>query len=530
MKTVLFGLDGATFTVLDPLMRDGVMPNLKAFCDRGVRAPLASTPHPLTPMAWTSLATGRGMGHHGYADFVRFEMTPQGPILRFNTSQDIHAEQIWRYASRRGQRVTVLNYIGLAPPYEVCGHTMPGFVPGRHLRRSSHPPDLFARLQGAEGFDVNVLGLDLDIERQALQEMEPEKWLDWIDLHIRRERAWFGTLMHLMTHEPSDLTMVVFDGVDKVQHLAYRFLDEAVAPRHPDAWEARVMERCRDYFRQVDSYLGQVMERVGREGRIVIASDHGFQTTTEVFYVNTWLAQQGLLRWRGEMDQDDGAAIVARRLTRHLDKYDWGKTRAFALSPSSNGIFIANVAPAEYHAFRERLIEGLQSIRAADGGRVVAEIKKREDWFAGPYQDRAPDLTLTLRDRGFISVLEGRDVVVPRRQPAGTHHPDGVLLALGPGLKEGARVERRSILDVASLLAHSLGLPIPADYEGAFPDTFYKEAALRADPPRREGAEAMPQAPAAADMPQATAAAAPEMDAEDDAVIYDRLKSLGYIE
>jgi len=64
-------------------------------------------------------------------------------------------------------------------------------------------------------------------------------------------------------------------------------------------------------------------------------------------------------------------------------------------------------------------------------------------------------------------------------------------------------------------------VPIPADYEGAFPDTFYEEAALRADPPRREGAEAMPQA---------TAAAAPEMDAEDDAVIYDRLKSLGYIE
>ena len=528
MNTVLFGLDGATFTVLDPLMRDGVMPNLAAFCRRGVRAPLASTPHPLTPMAWTSMATGRGMGHHGYADFVRFEMTAKGPILRFNTSQDIHAEPIWRYASRSGKRVTVLNYIGTAPPHEVCGHTMPGFVPGRHLRRSSHPPDLFDRLQGAEGFDVNVLGLDLDIERQALQEMEPSMWLDWIDLHLSRERAWFGTLMHLMTHEPSDLTMIVFDGVDKVQHLAYRFLDPSIAPRRPDGWETRVTERLRDYFRQVDRFLGLVMEKVGDSGRIFIASDHGFQTTTEVFYVNTWLAQNGFLRWRAEMDRDDGAAIVARRLTRHLDKYDWPNTRAFALSPSSNGIFIANVPAGEYGAFRARLIEGLMSIRAADGGRVIAEIKKREEWFAGPYQDRAPDLTLTLRDRGFISVLEGQQVVVPRRQPAGTHHPDGVLMGLGPGLKAGAQEERRGIMDVASLLAHSLGLDIPADYEGAFPESFYEAAALASDPPRHEGAKGAASTAALAGV--AAPAAAAGMDEEDDAVIYDRLKSLGYIE
>src|SRR6185295_9898981 len=165
---------------------------------------------------------------------------------------------------------------------------------------------------------------------------------------------------------------------------------------------------------------------------------------------------------------------------------------------------------------------GLQSIRAADGGRVVSEIKKREEWFAGPYQDRAPDLTLTLRDRGFISVLEGKEVVVPRRQPAGTHHPDGVLMGIGPGLKAGAQEERRGIMDVASLLAHSLGLEIPADYEGAFPETFYEAAALLADPPRREGAVAA--VPAAAGAPAAGAA----MDEEDDAVIYDRLKSLGY--
>ena len=53
-RTVLIGLDGATFTVLDPLMDEGVMPFLKSFVAKGVRAHLLSTPNPLTPPAWTS--------------------------------------------------------------------------------------------------------------------------------------------------------------------------------------------------------------------------------------------------------------------------------------------------------------------------------------------------------------------------------------------------------------------------------------------------------------------------------------------
>ena len=39
-QTILFGLDGATFSVLDPLMEQGAMPNLSRFVGNGVRAVL----------------------------------------------------------------------------------------------------------------------------------------------------------------------------------------------------------------------------------------------------------------------------------------------------------------------------------------------------------------------------------------------------------------------------------------------------------------------------------------------------------
>jgi predicted AlkP superfamily phosphohydrolase/phosphomutase len=525
MKTVLFGLDGATYTVLDHLVAEGIMPNLGELYRRGCRSRLQSTPMPITPQAWTSMATGRSAGHHGIHDFIRPEIGPNGVFWRMNDSRDNHCETIWQYASRYGKRVTVLNYIGTAPPRPINGHSMPGFVSGRHLRRSSYPPDLFDRLQDVDGFDVKVLGLDLDIEQEALQDMEPERWGEWIQHHLRREQVWFGIMDHLMATEPSDLTAIVFDGVDKIQHLAYRFLDPQLIPKDPTPWEAEIIGMCRTYFKQVDDFLGQTLKRVGRWGRVFVASDHGFTGTHEVVYINKWLHDQGYLRWRGEVAEDKQSSIFGDKLANLTNAIDLANTRAYALTPSCNGVYI-KVAPEEYHPFREQLIHNLRQLKGPDGGQIITEIKKREEWFAGPYMNRVPDLTLTLRDFGLISVLNAHEAVVPRKQPAGTHHPHGILLGIGPGLRAGAQVELRNILEVAPMLLHSLGLEIPAEMEGEFPRSFYDPAALEREPPRR-----MRPADSAPAMAAVTAGSSEDgMDEAEQGIILERLKSLGYIE
>jgi predicted AlkP superfamily phosphohydrolase/phosphomutase len=524
MKTVLFGLDGATYTVLDHLIAQGVMPHLGDLLQHGTRARLQSTPTPITPQAWTTLATGRSAGYHGIHDFVRPEQGHQLAYFRVNNARDNHCETIWKYASSHGKRVTVLNYFGTAPPEAINGHSMPGFVTGRHLRRSSYPPDLFTRLQQVQGFDVKVLGADGDFEREALRDMPPDRWEPWIRHHLEREHVWFGVMEHLMTHEPSDLTAIVFDGVDKIQHLAYRFLDPALLPSRPIPWEAEIIALCRAYFRQVDDFLGRTLTRVGKWGRVFVASDHGFTATREVVYINKWLHDQGLLAWRGEVSEDDRHANFSEDLTQFAGSIDLAHTRAYALLPSCNGVYIT-VPPADYHTFREDLIRRLFQIKGSDGGQVVTEIKKREDWFPGPFMNRVPDLTLTLRDFGFISVLNARDVVIPRPQPAGTHHPHGVLMGVGPGIRAAADIGLANILDVAPLLLHSLGLEIPGDMEGQFPAGLYEPDYLASDPPRIQRTAA----PAAAEQ-TAGPVDESEMTADEQAVIFDRLKSLGYIE
>jgi predicted AlkP superfamily phosphohydrolase/phosphomutase len=181
-----------------------------------------------------------------------------------------------------------------------------------------------------------------------------------------------------------------------------------------------------------------------------------------------------------------------------------------------------NVPPEEQASFRAELVERLGTLRGPDGGRVITEVKLREEWFPGPYMDRIPDLTLTLRDHGFISVLNAATVVAPRQRPSGTHHPHGVVVVSGPGVRAGKQAGLQSILDIAPLLAHSLELPVPEEYEGRFPEAMFEEAFLQERP------LTLGQAAAGAVAWEGELAAVSEED--DQAIILERLKSLGYIE
>jgi predicted AlkP superfamily phosphohydrolase/phosphomutase len=531
-RTVLIGLDGATFTVLDPLMADGVMPFLAGLVARGTRAELYSTPNPLTPPAWTSLVTGRTPGHHGIFDFIRADGGPEGLYFTLNTSFDIRCETIWSIVSRQGGTVTSLNFPVSSPPPPVAGHVVPGFVPWKHLRRSVHPPELYERLRAIPGFDAKQLAIDMNQELKSIQWLPAEEYEGWIAHHIRRERQWFGIARALVAESPTDLIAVLFDGVDKLQHLCWRYIDPELAPRAAEGAGARIRALCLDYFRELDGFIRELVGLSGEEARVFLASDHGFGTTSEVFYANVWLAQHGYLAWAGDASTDDLGRMSVDRIKSHVVGIDWERTTAYALTPSSNGIFIRRsagpgqpgVASAEYEAVRRELADRLMGFRHPRTGRpFVAKVMTREEAFPGAASARAPDLTLVLEDGGFLSVLNADECVKPRPEPSGTHRPQGILVASGAGIERGRRLLPASIIDVAPTLLHSLGLPVPADLEGRVVTGCFERAFLDRHPVRPGPATLSPDG-------EAGAAAPSHMTEEDEEKVMARLKGLGYLE
>lgn len=487
-KVLMIGLDGATFSLLDPLMNDGTMPFLRDLVAQGVRAELASTRNPLTPPAWVSMVTGREPTAHGVHDFLRPEFADNGNLfLRVNDSRDIRVETLWSLASRQGKRVTSLNFFGMSPPIPVDGYMLGGFVPWRHLRQASHPRSLFDTAKDLDGFDYKLLGMDIGEEKKCVQGLLDGEQEDWIRLQGERDAAWAHLLAHLMETDPTELTAVVLDGPDKMQHIFWRFLDPDLIEADGDAHYRKIRGMCVDFYRSLDATLTKLCSLAGPETTVILTSDHGFGPTTEIVFLNEWLAQHGYLTWAEGSDAIAKGHLAADKMRDHLSTVDWRKTQAFCPTPSSNSVYIkranghdGGVKPTDYLEFCVKLKKELEAYRDPDGQPLFTAVHLNR-LEGNSFTETTPDLTVSLRDGGFVSIVQGPEgaVVVPRKQVDGTHRPHGIFIAKGPDVETGKILSNPlSLLDITPLILHLLGLPVPRDLDGRVPEEIFRPDAL----------------------------------------------------
>jgi predicted AlkP superfamily phosphohydrolase/phosphomutase len=265
---------------------------------------------------------------------------------------------------------------------------------------------------------------------------------------------------------------------------------------------------------------------------VFLASDHGFGPTKEIFYVNVLLEQLGFLRWSRNVPHDREGRLTADGHRSSVVLFDWADTTACALTASSNGVWIrvagdgdvGGISPEDYGEVRGRIIDGLLEFRDPDTGEpVVQKVLTREQAFPGTASQQAPDLTLVLRDHGFISVLNADQPLKPRGSIIGVHRPEGILIAAGPGIRSGVVFPEASIMDVAPTLLHSLGLQVPEDFEGhVITDVF--EPSLLVERPVASGPRTEPPSV------YRTEAAHSGLTPDDEEQVVQRLTALGYLE
>jgi predicted AlkP superfamily phosphohydrolase/phosphomutase len=473
----MIGLDGATFALLDPLVEQGVMPFLSRVLQDAARADLMSTRHPLTPQAWTSMITGRSPTAHGIYDFLRPALLSDGGIfLKINDFRDNHCETIWSIANRYKRRATSLNFYGMSPAPAIDGYIISGFVPWRHLRHGMYPKELYDEVRAIPNFDYRNLGMDIGEEKKCVQGLHQGEHEPWIELQNTRDEAWSELTCHMMKKDRTELTAVVLDGPDKIQHLFWRFIDPAIAEKEASDWHKHIQKLAVGFYRGLDRNLEMMFDRAGPDTDILITSDHGFGPTTEIFYVNEWLSRNGYLHWSNLAKNDTVGQLTADKIKDHLGMVDWKRTLAFCPTPSSNAIFVKKdigsglgVKEDDYLPFTLKLQSELLGIRDPANGQPIvvgAELNKlRGSSFVEP----CPDITMRLRDGGFVSILKSNEILSQRPHPDGTHHPAGIFIGYGPSFRKGARVGALNILDISPLILTLMGIPVPRDMEGRVP-------------------------------------------------------------
>ena len=118
-KVLLIGWDSADWRVLSPLMDEGLLPTLSSLVNRGVMGNLGTIEPILSPIVWTSIATGKLPHKHGVLGFV--EPDPLGGGSRPVGSRTRRVRALWNMLSEAGLATHVVGWYAGHPAESING-------------------------------------------------------------------------------------------------------------------------------------------------------------------------------------------------------------------------------------------------------------------------------------------------------------------------------------------------------------------------------------------------------------------------
>jgi predicted AlkP superfamily phosphohydrolase/phosphomutase/tetratricopeptide (TPR) repeat protein len=286
-KVLLVGWDAADWRFINPLLDAGRLPNLAKLVDHGVIGNLASLKPCLSPILWTSIATGKSADKHGILGFV--EPIPGGVGLRPVSSRSRRVKAIWNMLHHTNRSSIVVNWYASHPAEDVRGSV----VSNRFFE--SPPDDVSAawsapvgsvspesKLRDFEGLRFHPRELLLsDLERFVPDVGNVDLAQDPRPKELARELAKTVSIhavaTALMETVPWDFAAILYDGIDTLGHHFMPFHPPQLAGiSDPDF--ARYQHVMTEVYLFHDELLGRLLELAGEDTTVMLISDHGFHS------------------------------------------------------------------------------------------------------------------------------------------------------------------------------------------------------------------------------------------------------------
>jgi hypothetical protein len=312
----------------------------------------------------------------------------------------------------------------------------------------------------------------------ALEEgyINDDQFLELCDLVLSdRERV----LAHHIESFHEGILASVFDTLDRVQHMFWH--------NRPDIIE--------EWYVKLDGLVGRVEDRLQDQGikdktQFVIVSDHGFTRFDHKVHLNRWLIERGYL-----VPQDNGKSDSG-----DLQQVDWRHSKAYAVGLNSIYLNLADregqglIVEDEKNVILDKLCHELSQWRGPDDRPVVRHAYKNSEAFDGPLVEYGPDIVVGFAPGYRASQKTGlgaweKDTIEPNHDHWGADH------CVDANSVPGVIFSNNDLTN----FPHPSYRDIPALTIGAAPDS---------------GGSAPPPSP---------------MSDEDEKIIEERLKSLGYL-
>jgi len=260
------------------------------------------------------------------------------------------------------------------------------FDPRSPFFKISYPADYSKELAGKIGL-YYTQGMPMDTWAVNEKRLTEEPFLEQANEVLREKKA---MLDYELARLEKGVLYCYFESPDIIQHMFWRYTD----PEHPlyekDA-PARYKKVIEDWYKKMDSILGEVLKKVSDQDTLIVLSDHGFGTFRRSVHLNSWLRKNGYLKLKMSSAESGEELLV---------DIDWPETKAYSIGfgaiyinergRESGGI----VNPGRDKELLKKEISGkLKDLFDEKySQKVINAVYPSEEIFWGEYQSKTPDL------------------------------------------------------------------------------------------------------------------------------------------
>lgn len=493
-KVVIIGLDGADLELIKPWIKEGELKTFKKIMDQGVCTEMSSITPPISGPAWASIYTGKNPGKHGVCDFFHLDKETYDIVPM--TFSDITEETIWSILGRASKKNILLNMPITYPPGKVNGI----LVTGLHTPSEKGPftyPDNFKHELNEILKDKYEIGAGPIDSKYNI-----DKYLERLNRVTDKQ---LFVALKLMDEKKWDFFMYVVQGTDQIQHALWHLIDEAHPKHDPNS---KFKKAILQYYKKIDAFLAQVVERTEDKANLMIISDHGFKSAYKFMNLNYLLVKNGLIKFkktlpiflkrllysinatplfgynilmklglgqkRGQITKGRGHKLLEKLFLSFKD-IDWTRTKACAVG-NGGGIYI-NMSKKdriekekEFLSVKKEILSVLNKAIDRKCSSKIEGISVREDIYSGKHIDNMPDIVVwpdkynvfplgayEFPSNRFLNIVES---------PSGSHRDKAIFMAYGKDVKKTNLPCAITVFDIVPTILYLMGVEVKEDFDG----------------------------------------------------------------
>ncbi|WP_411826134.1 alkaline phosphatase family protein [Luteolibacter sp. AS25] len=320
-KLLLIGWDSADWKIINSLLAEGGMDGIRSLMDGGTHGNLATLEPQLSPMLWTSIATGKMAYHHGVEGFT--EVDPVSGAIVPVSAATRKCKTIWEMLGEKNLRSHIVSWFATQGERDLDGKMvsnmfchLKGDTPdGVPEEREPPMPGTYWPEDLGESMDhlrISPHEIEGDILKAFLPEghridQSRDQRITHLRQHLAEAYSVHAATTHLMETDPEwDFMAVYYRAIDEISH---HFM-----PYHPPRMEGIPQDDFEIYqhvvkatYRAHDMMLQRLLHLAGPDTTVILVSDHGFHsdhlrpefTPRVPAGITVWHRNQGVLLAKG---------------------------------------------------------------------------------------------------------------------------------------------------------------------------------------------------------------------------------------